>query len=175
MFFLGSQTLLCNGQNMCSHSDQKFQYSRFLYNNINIKMYSTIICCVVLHWLGVFGNILRRKTFESKTEKLTGGQRKQGASCFALFTQHYSSDNSKEGEMGKAFRMEKINADRIFLKKPERKKYLKSLGTDGFMMIIIIRLILQKWDGVEWNNLSKDMGRWQALVNMMMNLGVPQN
>jgi len=44
--------------------------------------------------------------------------------------------------MGKAFRMEKINADRIFLKKPERKKYLKSLGTDGFMMIIIIRLIL---------------------------------
>lgn len=41
--------------------------------------------------------------------------------------------------MGKAFRMEKINADRILLKKREGKKYLKSIGTDG---MIIIRLIL---------------------------------
>lgn len=41
--------------------------------------------------------------------------------------------------MGKTFRVEKINADRILLKKPEGKKFLRSLGTDG---VIIIRLIL---------------------------------
>jgi hypothetical protein len=28
---------------------------------------------------------------------------------------------------------------------------------------------------VEWNSLSKEMGRWQVLVNMVMNLMVPQN
>ena len=28
---------------------------------------------------------------------------------------------------------------------------------------------------MEWSNLFKDMGRWQAVVNMVMNLGVPQN
>jgi hypothetical protein len=57
---------------MCYHLDQKIQYSRFLYNNINIKMHRTIICCVVLYGLGVFENSVMSKTFESKTEKLTG-------------------------------------------------------------------------------------------------------
>ena len=31
------------------------------------------LSCVVLYGQGVFGSRLRRKTFESKTEKLTGG------------------------------------------------------------------------------------------------------
>lgn len=58
---------------MCSNSVQKIHYSRFLYKNINIKMYRTIICCVVLYGLGVLENMVMRMTFESKTEKVTGG------------------------------------------------------------------------------------------------------
>jgi hypothetical protein len=64
-----------------------------------------------------------------------------------LFIKYYSSDDSKEDEMGKAFRVEKINADRILLKKPKGKKYLYSLGTDG--MIIMTDLIEMGWGGVE--------------------------
>jgi len=37
--------------------------------------------------------------------------------------------------MGKAFRVEKINADRILLKKSKGRKYQKSIGTDGMIII----------------------------------------
>ena len=39
---------------------------------------------------------------------------------------------------------------------------------------IIFRWIYRKWDG-DWTDLDKDREGWQAFVNMVINLLVPQN
>jgi len=40
---------------------------------------------------------------------------------------------------------------------------------------IILRWIFRKWDGrgMDWIDLAQDRDRWQALVNVVMNLWVP--
>jgi hypothetical protein len=30
-----------------------------------------------------------------------------------------------------------------------------------------------EWDGIDWNDLSKDRNQWRALVNTVVNLWVP--
>jgi hypothetical protein len=48
---------------------------------------------------------------------------------------------------------------------------LEDPGVDGR---IILRWIFRKWDGgVDWIDLAQD--RWQALLNTVTNLRVPQN
>ena len=41
--------------------------------------------------------------------------------------------------------------------------------------MIILGWILRKWDGsgLDWIDLAQDRDRWQALVDMAMNLRVP--
>ena len=39
---------------------------------------------------------------------------------------------------------------------------------------IILRWIFRKWEGVWGLELTEDRDRWQALVNMVMNLWVPK-
>jgi hypothetical protein len=39
---------------------------------------------------------------------------------------------------------------------------------------IILRWIFRKWDeGMDWIDLPRDMDRWRALVNAVMNLRFP--
>ena len=48
---------------------------------------------------------------------------------------------------------------------------LEDLGLDG---AIILKWIFKMWDGgMDWIDMAQDRGRWRALVNAVMNLGVP--
>jgi hypothetical protein len=49
------------------------------------------------------------------------------------------------------------------------------LGDPGIDLRIILRWIFRKWDvgGTDWIELALDRDRWQALVNVVMNLHVP--
>jgi hypothetical protein len=47
------------------------------------------------------------------------------------------------------------------------------LGRPRHTWGIILKWILKKWDrGMDWIDLAKDRDRWQALVNVVMNLQV---
>jgi hypothetical protein len=49
-------------------------------------------------------------------------------------------------------------------------------GEPGVERIIILKLTFKKRDGdTNWIELAQDRGRWQALVNAVMNLWVPYN
>jgi hypothetical protein len=57
------------------------------------------------------------------------------------------------------------------VRKPEGRKPFGRPGVNGR---IIIKRILEKWDGrADWIDLAQDRERWQALVNAVMNLRVP--
>jgi hypothetical protein len=49
--------------------------------------------------------------------------------------------------------------------------HLGDPGVDGW---IILKLTFKKWDGgMDWIELAQDRDRWRAVVNAVMNLGVP--
>jgi hypothetical protein len=72
---------------------------------------------------------------------------------------------------------EKRNAYRLLVRKPEGKRPLgrtrrrwagnikvdlREIGWDGM-----------GWDGLDWIDLAQDRDQWKALVNTVMNFGVP--
>jgi len=65
---------------------------------------------------------------------------------------------------------------RVLVGKPERKR---PLGRSRYRWEDTIKMDLQKWDVgyglMDWIDLGKDRNRWQALVNTVMSLWVPQN
>jgi hypothetical protein len=49
--------------------------------------------------------------------------------------------------------------------------HLEDPGVDGR---VISRWIFRKWDeGMDWIDLAEDREKWRALVNAVMNFGVP--
>ena len=67
---------------------------------------------------------------------------------------------------------ENKSAYSILVGKREENSYLEDLGVDGR---IILRWIFRNWDeGMDWIDMAQDRDRWQALVNTVMNLQVPQ-
>jgi hypothetical protein len=67
---------------------------------------------------------------------------------------------------------EKRNAYRILVGKPERKI---PLGRPRRRWANNIKIDLREigWDGMNWMDMAQDRDRWMALVNTVMNLGVP--
>jgi len=60
---------------------------------------------------------------------------------------------------------------RVLVGKPEGRDHLEDEGIDER---IILRWIFGKWEGgMDWIDLAEDRDRWQALVNMVMNLLIP--
>jgi len=50
--------------------------------------------------------------------------------------------------------------------------HLQELGVDK---LIILKLILKKWDGgMDWIDLAQDSDRWRNLVNAVLSLRVPK-
>jgi hypothetical protein len=73
---------------------------------------------------------------------------------------------------GHAARMKKMNACRILVGKPEGKRLL---GRPGCRWVDNIKMDLRdiECDGMNWIDLNQDTDQWRALVNTVMNYGVP--
>jgi hypothetical protein len=73
--------------------------------------------------------------------------------------------------VGHVARMEKRNAYRILVGKPEGKR---PLGRPRRMWVDNIKTDLRElgWDGV-WIEMAQDRDKWRALVNTVLNLRVP--
>ena len=54
-----------------------------------------------------------------------------------------------------------------------KRDHLEDPGIDG----MILRWIFWRWDGgsIKWIDKAQDKDRWQAIVNVVMNLQVPYN
>jgi hypothetical protein len=82
----------------------------------------------------------------------------------------------KEDEMGRTFSTngENLNACRILVGKPEGKRLL---GRPRRRLVDNVKIDLREkgWGGMDWINLTKKRDQWRALVNMVINLRVPQN
>jgi hypothetical protein len=67
---------------------------------------------------------------------------------------------------------ENRNAYRLLVGKPEGKR---PLGRPRCRWVDNIRMDLEDvgWCDVDWFGLAKDRNRWRALVNSVLNLGVP--
>jgi hypothetical protein len=77
------------------------------------------------------------------------------------------------GLAGHAARMmEKMNAYRILVGKPEEKRLI---GRPRSRWVDNIKINLSEigWDGMDWIDLAQDRDQWRALVNAVKNLRVP--
>jgi hypothetical protein len=69
---------------------------------------------------------------------------------------------------------EKRNEYRILVGKREVKR---TLGRPRRSWVENIKMDLREigWDGVDWTDMAQDRDQWRALVNIALNLRVPQN
>jgi hypothetical protein len=68
--------------------------------------------------------------------------------------------------------VEKTNAYRILVGKPDRKR---PLGRPKYRLVENIKMDLREteWDDMVWIDLAQDRDHWSALVNTVMKLRVP--
>jgi hypothetical protein len=129
------------------------------------------------HGLRVFENRVLRRIFGPKRDEVMGGWRKlQNEELHNL----YCSPSVIRMIISRGMRWtghvermgEKRGRYRILVGKPEGKRSLGRLDVNG---MIILRWILEKWDGVVCTGLIWVTDQWRTVVNAVMNLRVPGN
>jgi hypothetical protein len=178
-----------NSGNACYHSVQSLLSSRLVSRNLKVKIYKTIILPVVLygcetwsltlrdeHRVRVFENIVLRRIYGRKRDKVTGEWRKLHKEELHIL---YSFPNNirqiesrKMRWAGHVARIgEERNVYKVLVGKAEGKRPLGRLRRrweDG------MRMDLREigWRNVDWMQLAHDSDRWRALVNTVMNLRI---
>jgi hypothetical protein len=129
------------------------------------------------HGLRVFGNRVLRRIFGPRRDEVTGEWRK-------LHNEELHDLNSSQSIIkimkGKRMRWaehvsrmgEKRNANRWLVEKPEGKRPLGRLRS-RWVDNVGMGLVEVGWDDVDWIGLAQGRDKWRALVNAVMNLGVP--
>jgi hypothetical protein len=162
---------------------------RLLSEDVKITIYKTIIMPLILyacetwsltlreeHRLSVFENRALRRIFEPKRDEVIGGWRKLHNEFHYLHCSPSIIRIIKSRRMkwaGHVARMgEERNAYRILVGKPERKR---PLGIPIRRWEDNIRMDIRErgWGGMNWIDLAQDRDQWRALVNTVMNFGVP--
>jgi hypothetical protein len=117
------------------------------------------------------------QTPQIKRDELTGGWRKlHNEEVCDLYSSPSIIRIIKSRRMrwaGHVARMgEKINAYRLLVGNPERKR---PLGRPRCRWVDNIKMDLLEigWGGVDWIGLAQDRDKWRVLVNAVMNLRVP--
>jgi hypothetical protein len=162
----------------------------FEYIGFRVTIFRTIILPVVLYgcetWslalreerrFRVFENRVLRRTFGRKRDQVIKKLRRlRNKELYAL----YSSPNiirviksRRLRWVGHVARMgERRGAYRVLVGEPEERGPLRRRGR-GWVDNIKMDLRGVRWGGMDWIDLAQDRDRWRALVNTVMNLGVP--
>ena len=160
-----------------------------LSKNLKIKIYITIILLVLYGcetWpltlrekrrLRVFESRVLRRIFGPKSE-VTGEWRKLHNELNDLYSSHNIVQVIKPRRMrwaGHVAQMgERRGTYRGLVGKPEGKR---QLGRHRHRWEDHMKIDLQELEcgGMDWISLAQDRNRWQAIVNAVMSLRVPQN
>jgi hypothetical protein len=161
-----------------------------LSKDINIKIYRTIILTVVLygcetwsltlreeHRIRVFENRVLRRIFGPKRDEVTGEWRRLHSEDL---NDLYSSPNIIQEIKSRRMRWaghvacmgEGRGAYRSLVGRSEGRR---PLGRPSRRWKDYIKMHLKEvgWEGMDWIDMAQDTDRWRALVNAVMNLGVP--
>jgi hypothetical protein len=163
-------------------------FSSTVKKNLKIKIYKTIILPVVLygcetwsltlreeHRLRVFENRVLRRIVGPKRDEVTGEWRKlHNEELRDLYSSPSIIRIIKSRRMkwaGHVARMERRNAYRLLVGKPEGKRPLERPRR---RQVDNIRMGLGEvgWGDVDWIGLTQDRNRWRAVVNSVLNLRV---
>jgi hypothetical protein len=125
---------------------------------------------------GVFENRVLRRIFGPKRDEVIGGWRKlHNEELHNMYCSPSIIRITKSRRMrwaGNVARMGRRCAYRILVGKPEGKR---PLGRHRRRWEGNIRMDLREigWSGMDWIDLAQDRDQWRALVNTVMDLGVP--
>jgi hypothetical protein len=110
------------------HSVQNLLSCHLLYEDVNIRIYKTVVWPVVLngdqHRLGVFENRVQRRIFAQMREEMTGGRSKLCNEDHQnlYFTKYNQNDEVKEDEIGRAYSLNGVRRNTYVIGWKGRRK-----------------------------------------------------